>query len=379
MNYSIIYKILYGTTKTAKRILASCSQTCLRTDRVMILDKEFETQIDLKSPTELYGDLDLIVKQKLEDEFVGRCYYGSLILKIKDILERPPCQITDTANTGYGYISVRFIAEVYMVYINDLVIGQVLKIEDNRLECIDERSAMLLRRVPAIKGIKTGQYIPICVKRAAYTVSRPKLSINGAFYLISKASDVYKIGELTKDDKLTLEPFLEKINEAKKLLDKAEIKSVKFFTTLLYPFEKEQKVAKTKNMLKMDISGIITRSTINRYEPLVCTESDSENIIEQPAVVVYQILFSEYIQYLNALVLLCQTYNTDAIRKENSNLWDIYLAYKKVVITEKTINDTKDESDEKNSDKSEKSDLSDLSESEDNSKKSKKTGSKKKK
>lgn len=358
----------------------------------MILDKEFETQIDLKSPTELYGDLDLIVRQKLEDEFVGRCYYGSLILKIKDILERPPCQITDTANTGYGYLSVRFIAEVYMVYVNDLVIGQVLKIEDNRLECIDERSAMLLRRVPAIKGIRTGQYIPICAKRVAYTVSRPKLSINGTYYLIPKTTDVYKIGSLTKEDKLLLEPLLDKITEAKKSLDKADMKTIKFFTSLLYPFEKEPRVSKTKNMLKMDIEGIITRSTINRYEPLVCTESDSDNIIEQPAVVVYQILFSEYIQYLNALVLLSQTYGTDAIRKENSNLWDIYLAYKKVTISEKEVhvkseknskNKTDDsESDEENTDKSDMSDMSDMS-SDNSSKsksksKSKKKGSKKK-
>jgi len=306
----------------------------------MIFDKELEVQIDLKTPQEIYGDIDLVVRQKLEDDFTNKCYYGVLILEIKEIIERSKCQITDAANTGYGFISVRFIASVYQANSQEMIMGKVLMVEDNRIQCleVDNRAAMMLRRAPGIRGIKKDQIIPIRVERAAYTISRSQIPINGTLYIVpKKPAEIYNISPLKKEERVELEPLLNEIKVLESQLGKIDKKTVSFFNSLLYPFVKVDTVsgATKKDMKKLDASGLVVRhERINKLTPQIYILKKAPpkvEVFEQSAVGVYQIFLIDYMIHLRSVILLCQTYKKDDIRKKHSNLWEIYKAYKKLV------------------------------------------------
>ena len=306
----------------------------------MIILRELETQIDLIDANDIYGDIDLIVRQRLEDNLVGRCKYGGYIISIKDIIERDGCSITDTSNTGHGYVSVRFTVEILTVSRDELVIGETLLVEDNRIQCLSPEGnvAMLLRRLPGIRSIKKGQLIPIRAWVAEATIGQSQISINGMFYLVpKKAATIYNISELNQTEKQELAPLLEKITDLEALAKKADKKTYKFFNDLLYPFQTRQKSEGVgKDMKKLNASGLVMRSEKqDKGEPTIHVLKKAPKgytiVDDQSPVVVYQMFLSDYINHLQTVVLLCNTYKTEDVRKKHKNIWEIYKEYKQLV------------------------------------------------
>src|SRR3989344_8131927 len=89
----------------------------------MNYNKIFETSININNPIDFCIDKENNLLLELTKKFAGKCYKGSYIIKILEILETSSCKIIKTNLYGNCYIDVRFLANVSIISGGSILIG----------------------------------------------------------------------------------------------------------------------------------------------------------------------------------------------------------------------------------------------------------------
>ena len=88
-------------------------------------EKLFEVVIDeIIDPISFAANKNDFILKRLNTEYVNLCYQGYLILEIKNF-KASDIYIATTNNNAYGYVNVKFIANVLKYAANDILVGVV--------------------------------------------------------------------------------------------------------------------------------------------------------------------------------------------------------------------------------------------------------------
>lgn len=98
----------------------------------MIDQKIFETTLNIDDPTNFCTNVEAHLLKELENIYVGKCFKNSFILNITGVIQRSPCFIMRTNNSGRGYMHVRFSAVVSYLNAFDLIAAvKIIKNDSN--------------------------------------------------------------------------------------------------------------------------------------------------------------------------------------------------------------------------------------------------------
>ena len=183
----------------------------------------------------------------------------------------------------------------------------------------------------------------VIVGKAKFTTGSNKITINSYPFIpiTNKNIIYYKINEITENDKLQLQEsiinYIE-IEENKKLeILKNKNNKWNYFNDLLYPYKnnKNKDIIKTEkciDLLSFNYSNsiIYINDNINLSERLVCIQKNNiTNYLEEKSILILYNLLKKYYLNLKLINDLSTQYNTDELIKKKSDIFELYIKYKK--------------------------------------------------
>jgi hypothetical protein len=223
----------------------------------------------------------------LNEQYVGKCYNGALILKINTIDEISSCEIITTNLLGNGNINVKFTAMIRRFYPGEFLPNVwVQKTQPSILgsyaEDNDGISVMAYIMIPygiqfepsplkqSIMTIREHQRIPMRVIDVYHKCANPIPAIGATLLVCEKKYNKYIItSSVGKGIKKMLSPLMKRIEEELQLRNDItpDIKeNILFFESLLYSYRskenKENKITSTNfpewagpNEIPMSVDG----------------------------------------------------------------------------------------------------------------------------
>jgi hypothetical protein len=242
-----------------------------------------------------------------------------------------------------------------IIYIKDEIINgcKIIKKETNGImHATSKYAGIQLNIQPTVSIFKEGEIIPVIVKRVRYNISQNSISVLAIpFIPINYNVNYYKINnELTNTERHNLQILLDEItvyeDSFKKLTPNIK-KIYKFFVDLLKQknIELKQKTKLNKinfnEMLKLK-DNIICKK-YNTYDDNTIeyadskeyndiednSESKEDNIFEETAYNVFNIILIEHLLHLQTLQEFLNNYKTFADVQNSKNIWKFYSMLKK--------------------------------------------------
>jgi len=239
----------------------------------MLLEKVIEATVDVRNPIDFCADKNRHLMAELQNTYVGRCYKGAFVVRIKGIIQASSCRLSTTSVTGEGSVDVQFLAEVVVFSRWDILVGveivsaqqilvgkykapseqprQLRSAEGGADADPDGPSAKAVVTILASKAVETlavGQKIAVRVVLAKHEPMQPQASVVGTLLVCDQAAPVYRLrGALDPSARAELEPLLRAIEaelEARAALVETRRADVWFFELLLYAY-RPAKGAKT--------------------------------------------------------------------------------------------------------------------------------------
>lgn len=334
------------------------------------IHKQYETIVNL-SPIENYSsDSELVIMSKLRKVFEGKCYKSSLIRRITRIVRRGWIKPAQNLTDGSSDVNVIFEAEAIVYNEGDIITDCVVKNVERsgELICKSEHAAIHIRGNVTLRGIQTGQTIPVRVVSVRYSVGKDSITINGTPYFHPMTFFLYKTditpGKVPAEVIELLRSLHKNAIEAENKFSELDPKLRKFFTETFYPFTEDkfestsgkgiQKLNMMEEVKKFVDAGfdnaktdespmfVIRHPRTDKSLPTIFHMEESifkGDISEIPLLDAKQFTISavhesyasilvqyleEYISYLTMISELIATYDTEEKRQAHKNVWAIY-------------------------------------------------------
>lgn len=324
----------------------------------MLIKKTIQTKLNITSANLLYsGDMDAVIMDNIRQRFEGYCYSSCLILEILKIIDHSNFVFSRQRQDASAECSVRFLVRGVIIKPLDILHNcTVRKInKDGHIICQNKHSAIYIKADKALQTIRQGQTIVALAGCITYTIAKPSISINALpFIPMFKDTIVYS---MTIDNangivQKVYSAMMGEINTNSKLDQEVYM----FFVKLLYPYRTMDLLNNMKKGSVTDISKIMTMSEgsrilISRPDclPMDTPQVYLHNSIETDDVLKYEgiqktedgmtttenyenimgYIIHTYMEHLISLRHLCTTYPTMDAINDNSNLWDIYIKYRR--------------------------------------------------
>jgi hypothetical protein len=348
--------------------------------------KDLNTTVTIYDHIKKYSvDIDTLIMDDLKSRFEGKCYQMCKIIEVQKILRKGLFTYLEDHHRAPVSGSVQFQAKCLIVAENSVLCGaKVIKIhKDGTIVCTaDNGISIYIKASQKLQSIIEGQIIPVRVGKVIHNVLKSDISVN-AFPFVPNPSApivIYKV-KMPSKSALTqaLQPRMSELDSmmekmTKQAAESKEIKEVQsFFMDLVYPFVASD--ADIRSVLKKiygtikplsdfmdnerdikDQTIYIARPEFVRFDKLYVVECNlppsyieegdllrNESLMFLPGgtgthakyMIVtegYEIIFSSfvanYIQYMEVIYNLTETYNTMQLVKKNNNVWDIYRKHK---------------------------------------------------
>lgn len=332
------------------------------------IHKQYETIVNL-SPAENYSaSSDAVIMNKLRKVFEGKCYKSSLIIKILRIIRRSGIKPAQNLTDGSADVNVIFEAESIVYNDGDIITNCVVKNVERsgELICKSEYAAIHIRGNVMLRGIQTGQIIPIRVVSVKYSVGKDSITINGTPYFHPMSFFLYKTdvtpGKVPTEVVELLGSLLHNAEKAEQRLADQDPKLKKFFTETFYPFEKGDEPSTSKGIHKFDmiseVKKIMTTDAVStgsattmfvlrhprtnrssttiyhldedllkgdiaKLPILEAGKFQIQAVHESYASVLVKYL-EEYIGYLTMISEVIEIYDSEEKRQAHKNIWAIY-------------------------------------------------------
>jgi hypothetical protein len=313
----------------------------------MIFNKVFQIGLDIRR-IDLYTNPDSNIMNLLIDRLEKTNYKSCYIRKILRIVRRGECVIDQDSLDAGGKVSVQFEAEVEVFLRGEIITGAVVRAKNPHGQVICEKNNLTasFTQTPLYASIAEGQMVCIRVIDCKYTIGLPRVSMV-ATPLTHQQNTIYRIADpLTPAD----------IEYMGMLIDTARIEEEKFatvdaglkkqFIELLYamkvrvPASTDSGDITTINIMDLktattisnvyvvrDYRGDLTTPTAYTWRDIQTANTLYPNIhveTNMPTRGVFVALISNYINYMQMIREMCETYCTPEIMESHQNLWRIF-------------------------------------------------------
>ena len=331
----------------------------------MKFEKTFEITIDVVNPINFCINKQKNVLTYLNNNYENKCYLGTFILEIKNILKISNCKIVDTNSSSNGVINVKFSAEVYVLNQWDIVIGSKIKeksdiaisnYEKNNLKiCITFKPTNIHANT-----LSVNQLLPIRIIKSVCKPNYSHIIAIGVLLTCDKKSTVYKVkGKVHNNALPEINILLNNIKNEILLrteLMKKKKKEIIFFESLLYSYKNINKatefiqidndikyeglVHNTEglighnifNIIDINLDGYWSRPLgVPRSSPILAlSNSDITNnnyILINPQSLIIDVA-KNILNYLVAVRELTEVYNTPELIHSHENIWTMMNEHK---------------------------------------------------
>lgn len=206
----------------------------------------------------------------LNEKYVGKCYNGSYIIKIHEIINISSCEIIITNLECNGNINVQFRAKVRTFYSGEFIFNVHIKktqlaILGEYIEDSEDGAIKTYIMIPhgvkfepsplkqSIMSIKENQRIPMRIIDVYHKCANPNPAIGATLLVCDKKYYKYVItSPLSKNADILLIPLLQKIEIELQLrnaiVDNDIKKNILFFESLLYSYQIDHNTTKIINI-----------------------------------------------------------------------------------------------------------------------------------
>jgi DNA-directed RNA polymerase subunit E'/Rpb7 len=220
----------------------------------MYLEKLFDVTVDVRNPINFCADKERHLLAELRNTYLGRCFKGAYITRIKEIRHMSACRISSTNASGEGSIDVQFLAEVVVFSKWDILVGvrvashqqmvagsyEASGLPDQESGVKNARAAVILMASRAVETLAVGQLVPVRVFAVQHQPLQPQASVVGVLLACEKAAPVYRLrGRLDQSAKIELAPMLDVIDaelRAREVFIASRKPDLWFFELLLYGY-----------------------------------------------------------------------------------------------------------------------------------------------
>lgn len=319
----------------------------------MLLEKVFEVTLDVNNPINFCTNKNQHILTELNNIYVNKCYMGSYIIDIIDILQTSSCRIVNTNSTGNGIIDVRFIANVFMLNSWDILIG--VEVEKNQSLIVGKYKKPNLTIDVTFKptniqsnSLMIGQLTPIRVIKSIHKPKESKIAIAAILLTCDKKAVNYRIkGEIAKSALPEIQLLFNNIITELKLRETIKKESIRFFESLVYSYKNisnnnekitiedtfwegpksnvdNLKMINIFDTLSMDLTGFWTKPLgICRSSPMITMSQDkpAEYVLTAPHLMIIE-LAKNMLTFLKAIREFTEVYSDDKI-KSHENIWNM--------------------------------------------------------
>lgn len=322
----------------------------------MKLIKIYETAINL-SAVEMYQGVDLVVSEKIQKYFVGKCEKNSFIINFLGIEKISHCRMNKNLLDGSGQVSVQFKAEAIVYNDDDILTGCEVQqiVKGNKIICKYENAIINIKGNKNLQSLKSNQKLTIKVITVSYLKGKDKITIYGIPYSYSYKFNIFLTNsdkkEISGENMEIINAKISDIQEEIKLISEINKKTYEFFNEMYYPFTQNKNISSEPGfeiisildfVKKLDNTSkkiilirhpVIDKSTPNimLYQKDVDLNSKYFNtkyfefklITESLDFVILNIL-NDYLSHIKAIKEMCSVYPTDMDIENHNNIWNIY-------------------------------------------------------
>ena len=326
-----------------------------------IITKKIHTTQETDNMSIIYSNLksNVAIRELLENEFVGKCGYGMLILEIVNFNRNPLVNNRERPNGRFRFgaeLEIRGMTYEEGEIITDCTIVHI--VESSTLGTVQyfgksKHALILLAYQPEIQQYKKGDIVPVVVKDPQFDLHKPSISVGAVPLTYSNLLDidaedeekdtvyyfddfaewediqnleelyntkVKELTELSKDSK-SLEKFIELVNPYKKV-------SVTKLDKKGFPGYKKVSLTELRESAKGGLTGeIIHPYFLHRHEPFVYFKEGKPGADTHKPVEAIQGIWNQKIRGLHLLIDLVQ--NHDITDKGFQSSWSVFEKSKK--------------------------------------------------
>ena len=317
----------------------------------MLLEKVFEVTLNINNPINFCTNKIQHALTELNNIYANKCYMGSYIIDIIEILQISSCKIVNTNSSSSGIIDVKFSANVFILNTWDLLIG--VEVEKNQSLIVGKYKKQNLNIDVTFKPtniqantLTVGQKVPVRVIKAIHKPKENKIAVAAVLLTCDRKSISYRVkGEISKQSIPEIQLLFNNILSELKLRSTLDKNKLMFFESLIYSYKvlpkKIEKVntgdlywegphnnsMSTVNIfdtLSMDLTGFWTKPlSICRSSPLITVtqEKPTEYILTAPHLMIIEFA-KNILNFLIAIREFTETYSEAEI-KSHENIWNM--------------------------------------------------------
>lgn len=319
----------------------------------MLLEKVFEVTINISNPINFCTDKERHAFTELNNIYANKCYMGSYIIDIINILQISSCRIVNTNSSSDGIIDVKFLANVFILNIWDVLIG--VKIAKNQSLLVGKYNKPQLEidvtfRPTEIQAnsLLVGQLVPVRVIQAVHKPKEGRIAIAAVLLTCDKKSVTYRVkGEILKTAIPEIQLIFKNIIDELKMRSNIDKDRIMFFESLIYSYKNMPKTTekitfgeeywegpknnisnnKSVNIfdtLGMDLTGFWSRPLgICRSCPLITVSQEKpiDYVLTAPHLMIIE-LAKNILTFLTAIREFSELYTPELI-KSHENIWNM--------------------------------------------------------
>lgn len=319
----------------------------------MILEKVFEVTLNITNPINFCTNKKQHILTELNNIYVNKCYMGSYIIDIIDVLQSSSCRIVNTNSTGNGIIDVKFLANVFILNSWDILIG--VEVEKNQSLIVGKYKKPNLTIDVTFKptniqsnSLTVGQLVPVRVVKAIHKPKESKIAVAAVLLTCDRKAVAFRVkGEIAKSAIPEIQMLFDNITEELEHRKSIKKETIMFFESLVYSFRNMSKtmekvpfgkvdwegpkhnvngttIVNLFDTLTMDLTGFWTRPLgICRSSPLLTMSQEKpvEYILTAPHLMIIEFA-KNILTFLIAIREFSEVYTPDRITS-HENIWNM--------------------------------------------------------
>jgi hypothetical protein len=332
----------------------------------MILTRIYDVTLNVTNPINFCTNKKAHVLIELNNYYTNKCFMGSFIIEILDILQMSSCRIVSSNSTANATIDVKFSAKVFVLSTWDILVGIEIEKNSSLVTGKYKQDSMVIHVSFTPTNLQAnmlniGQIVPVRVVKSIHRPKESDISVAAVLLTCDRKNVYYKVkGEISKQYLPDIQELLSKIitelNRRKEITKK---NILMFFESLLYSYrdcpasavtridnhdtewegptkaepakaelnkadEPKGKLFTIFDLLGMDLTGYWTRPlNVCRSSPFVSMTATkpAEYFLTAPHLLVTEFM-TNILTFLVATRELTETYD-DALIKSHENIWNI--------------------------------------------------------
>lgn len=319
----------------------------------MIIEKVFEVTLNVNNPINFCTNKKQHIIIELNNIYVNKCFMGSYIIDIIDVLQSSSCRIVNTNSSSNGIVDVKFLATVYILNSWDILIG--VEVEKNQSLIVGKYKKPNLTIDVTFKptniqanSLTVGQLTPVRVVKAIHKPKENKIAVAAVLLTCDRKAITYRVkGEISKSSIPEIQLLFNSISEELKLRVNIKKEPMMFFESLVYSYRTMANTTEkipfgdtfwegpknnTNNLsiinlfdtLNMDLTGFWSKPLgICRSSPLLTVSQDkpAEYILTAPHLMIIEFA-KNMLTFLTAIREFNDVYTLDRIAS-HENIWNM--------------------------------------------------------